>query len=268
MIVPAEDATSLSLLYHLNSEPWPILPDSDVPYEVEAKRYVPAGEGVALPAAPLTPLRELLERRGSCRSFERLPLSLADLAAVLAGTYGIARHSLLPGGQLLLLRTVPSAGALYPLEIYVATQAVMGLGVGLYHYNVGEHTLELMHRDAAWSRLREVLLTHEACASASALVILTAVFARSQKKYGPRGYRYVLLEAGHAAQNLCLTATERGLGALCLGGFVDTSLNRLLGLEPRSEGAIYAVAVGHPQSAEAPPQLAGAAGEAAVRHRS
>ena len=61
---------------------------------------------------------------------------------------------------------------------------------------------------------------------------MAAVFGRNQKKYGPRGYRYTLLEAGHSAQNVCLRAIELGLGTLCMGGFEDSRLNRVLGLEP------------------------------------
>jgi SagB-type dehydrogenase family enzyme len=256
MTVPAEDATSLSLLYHLNSEPWLNYEAYEAAYEVEAKRYAAAGEGVALPPAPATPLRELLLRRSSCRNFAPRPLTLADLGAVLAGAYGVARTGELPGVPLVQLRTVPSAGGLFPLEIYAAVQAVDGLAPGLHHYNVGEHTLEPVRPDAGWDELRDVLLTYEFCAAASALLFVTAVFARSQKKYGPRGYRYILLEAGHLAQSLCLVAAERGLASLCMGGFMDTQLNRYLGLEPRSEGALYAIAVGHPQAAAGPPGAA------------
>ena len=78
------------------------------------------------------------------------------------------------------------------------------------------------------------------------IVFLAAVFCRSQKKYGPRGYRYILLEAGHVAQTLCLGATERGLGTLCMGGFRDARLNRWLGLDGIDEAVVYSVAIGHP----------------------
>jgi SagB-type dehydrogenase family enzyme len=78
-------------------------------------------------------------------------------------------------------------------------------------------------------------------------LFLTAVFERTMSRYGPRGYRYVLLEAGHVAQNLCLVATELELGTLCLGGFRDAAINELLGLDPRGEGAVYAVAIGQPK---------------------
>ena len=78
--------------------------------------------------------------------------------------------------------------------------------------------------------------------NANLVFCLVADFSRTQKKYGPRGYRYILLEAGHSAQNICLAATELGLGSLCMGGFVDSLVNSYLGLEPHDEGLVYAVA--------------------------
>jgi SagB-type dehydrogenase family enzyme len=248
MILPFEDTTSLSLLYHLNSEPWQNLEAYDATYEVDYKQHAPAGEGVPLPPAPATPLRELLLRRGSCRRFQPRSLPLADLGALLANGYGITRISDLPGIPQLLLRAVPSAGGLYPLEIYVMVQDIEGLPNGLHHYNLREHTLEAVNVGAPWTGLRECLLTYEFLPGANAVFFLAAVFERTQKKYGPRGYRYILLEAGHMAQNLCLTAAERGLGSLCMGGFVDSRINRFLGLEPRREAVVYAVAVGHPEA--------------------
>jgi SagB-type dehydrogenase family enzyme len=71
------------------------------------------------------------------------------------------------------------------------------------------------------------------------------VFRRTQKKYGPRGYRYILLEAGHCGQNFCLKAAELGLSTLCMGGFVDSGLNMMLGLQQKEEGVVYTVAAGY-----------------------
>lgn len=246
MILPPGDTSSLSLLYHLNSEPWQSPEATEAAYEVDYKQHGAAGDGVVLPALGTSPLHELLRRRGSCRSFERRPLPLADLGALLGGAYGVARSGQLPGIPSLLLRTAPSAGGLYPLELYAMVQGIGDLPDGLHHYNVREHSLEPVRLGAPWTELRECLLSYEPVAAANVVVFLTAVFARTQTKYGARGYRYVLLEAGHVAQNLCLLAAERGLGSLCMGGFIDTSLNRFLDLAPRSEGAVYAVGVGHP----------------------
>jgi SagB-type dehydrogenase family enzyme len=81
--------------------------------------------------------------------------------------------------------------------------------------------------------------------NANVLFMFSAVFHRTLKKYGARGYRYILLEAGHAAQNVCLLAAEEGLGALCAGGFIDSKLNRFLEFDGRTESVLYCVGVGY-----------------------
>jgi SagB-type dehydrogenase family enzyme len=92
--------------------------------------------------------------------------------------------------------------------------------------------------------LERGVYAHPFIEDANAFVALTAPFERTQRKYGPRGYRYLLLEAGHVAQNLCLAAGRRGLATLCIGGFVDSILNAELGLDPRVAGVLYGVGVG------------------------
>ncbi len=143
-----------------------------------------------------------------------------------------------------LRRSVPSAGGLFPLELFVFLQRVEGLSDGLYHYDVRGHALELL-RGNLIAELAPFLYPYPFIRDANLVFALAAVFGRNQKKYGPRGYRYTLLEAGHSAQNICLRAVELGLGTLCMGGFEDSRLNRLLGLEPTREGVVYAVAVGY-----------------------
>ena len=83
------------------------------------------------------------------------------------------------------------------------------------------------------------------CPRSESDFFLGAVFNRSQKKYGPRGYRYILLEAGHLAQNLCLIAAEFNLGSLCMGGFYDSRLNRFMEFDGLTEAVIYSVAAGY-----------------------
>jgi SagB-type dehydrogenase family enzyme len=122
---------------------------------------------------------------------------------------------------------------------------VEGMADGLHHYNVREHSLELLKDKAQAADLHSALLTEPFIHNANLVFYLAAVFKRTQKKYGPRGYRYILLEAGHVAQNICLLATEQGLGSLCMGGFLDAKLNRLLGLSGSQEAVVYSVAVGH-----------------------
>jgi SagB-type dehydrogenase family enzyme len=93
--------------------------------------------------------------------------------------------------------------------------------------------------------LAPYLLAQEFAAGANGIVLIAADFGPTLAKYGPRGYRYLLLEAGHVGQNLCLAATERELGSLCVGGFSDTSVNALLGIDGCRQGVLYAVALGH-----------------------
>jgi SagB-type dehydrogenase family enzyme len=208
---------------------------------------------LALPAARRDlGVRRLLESRRSCRTYTRQSLPLAVLGRLLEGAYGIVDVLEFHGGGAAFVRAVPSAGGLYPLEIYAVLQDVEGAADGLYHYNTFAHGLEPLRPDLLLPQFIEPLLGQPFVVQANALLVLSAVFERTLRKYGPRGYRYVLLEAGHAAQNICLLAVEHGLGALCIGGFCDTKLNGMLGLHTPTEGAVYGVALGHPQ--EAPPR--------------
>lgn len=246
MIIPYEDITALSLLYHINSEPWQnVEAYQGEGYEVEYKSMAEQGNVRALPPPQATPLLQLLRSRESCRQFQQRTMPQATLSTLLAGSYGVARVSQLPDGLTTLFRTVPSAGALYPLELYIAVDNVEGMPDGLHHYNVRDHSLELIKDKTEAANLRSALLTEPFIVNANLVFFLAAVFKRTQKKYGPRGYRYILLEAGHVAQNICLLAGEQGLGSLCMGGFLDSKLNHLLGLTRNQEAVIYSIAVGH-----------------------
>ncbi|HKQ52258.1 MAG TPA: SagB/ThcOx family dehydrogenase [Pyrinomonadaceae bacterium] len=246
MIIPIEEITALSLLYHINSEPWlNIEAYQGDGYEVEYKTMAGPGDARALPAPQETPLMKLIRSRESCRQYQPRTMSQGTLSTLLAGGYGVSRLSQLPDSMSVLFRTVPSAGALYPLELYIVTENVEELPDGLHHYKIRDHALELIKDKAEAAELRNALLTEPFIQNANLVIYLAAVFARTQKKYGPRGYRYILFEAGHVAQNICLLAAEQGLGSLCMGGFIDSKLNRLLGLDGAHEAVVYSVAVGH-----------------------
>lgn len=246
MIIPLEDTTALSLLYHINSEPWQNTEAyQGEGYEVEYKNMARPNEALSLPTPQDSPLLSLLRSRGSCRQYEPRMMSQVTLSKILAGSYGIARQGQSPDGMGLLFRTVPSAGALYPLELYVGMENVEGVADGLHHYNVRDHSLEPLMDKIKAVELRSALLTEPFILHANLVIFFAAVFSRTQKKYGPRGYRYILLEAGHVAQNICLLAAEQGLGSLCMGGFMDSKLNHLLGLDAKHEAVVYSVAVGH-----------------------
>ena len=243
-----DDSTTLSLLYHLNSEPWLNTEAYEAAvYEIEYKELVPPVDAISLPAPEASPLLKLLESRRSCRQYYLRSMPLTLFSTVLKAAYGIVRMSQLPsGGFNGLFRSVPSAGGLFPLELYAVTQKIEGISDGLHHYNVRDHSLETVKAGQIFTGLHESMLADPLIQNASMVIFITAVFSRTQKKYGPRGYRYILLEAGHAAQNICLVSAELGLGSLCIGGFIDSKLNRFLEFDGVTEAIVYAIAVGYP----------------------
>jgi SagB-type dehydrogenase family enzyme len=241
-----EDAVSLSALYHLNSEPWL----NDEAYQTaganqEFKELEQVLAETALPAPSQDFLRELLFRRRSCRTYAPQTMPILDLGDLLASTYGALELDQLNNRVKLLRRAVPSAGGLFPLELYAFLRRTEGLEDGLYHYNVIRHSLQLMRRGDLFPSLESAFYTYPFILHANLVVCFAAIFRRTQKKYGPRGYRYILLEAGHCGQNFCLKAAELGLSTLCMGGFVDSRLNMMLGLQQREEGVVYTLAAGY-----------------------
>jgi SagB-type dehydrogenase family enzyme len=241
------DGETLSRLYHINSEPWSNIEAyrEAQDYEVQYKEMAPTGERISLPAPSDSTLLELLSQRQSCREYQLRTLSLETFSTILKCAYGITRMSRLPKIGNAYFRTVPSAGGLFPLEVYVHVREVKGVIDGIYHYNLRDHALELLRPGNRFAELDQALISAPFILGANLIFFLGAVFTRTQKKYGPRGYRYLLLEAGHVAQNLCLVATEHKLSSLCMGGYFDSMLNRFLELDGVEEAIVYSVAVGY-----------------------
>ncbi|MBC7293730.1 MAG: SagB/ThcOx family dehydrogenase [Thermoleophilia bacterium] len=177
-----------------------------------------------------------LQRRRSIREYRVRPLTLQQVSQLLWAAQGITHAR----GY----RTAPSAGALYPMEIFLNAWEVEGLQAGLYWYSPARHELE--HRSEAVPRkdLARAALDQDAIRLAPAVFVIAAVYGRTTKKYGERGIRYVHMEAGHVAQNLCLQATALNLGTVTIGAFYDNQVKRLLGL--RDEDPLYLLPVGHP----------------------
>lgn len=242
-MIPVDDPTSLSRLFHLNSEPW--LNEQayrGAPYAQEFKEHRDAARTpLPLPAGGVL---ALTAGRRSVRAFQPRALPLQTLSDLVHAAYGIVERAPLGDGAF-LRRSVPSAGGLYPLDLYLLVQRVEGVAPGIHHLDVRGPALACVRAGEVAAGAESLFYTWPFIAEASAIVCFSADFPRLQKKYGPRGYRYILLEAGHAAQNLCLAAAEAGLATLCMGGFRDRALNAFIGLDPRSEGVVYAVAVGH-----------------------
>lgn len=141
-------------------------------------------------------------------------------------------------------RAVPSAGALYPLEVYVIAHQVEGLPPGIYHYAVRGHGLERLRQGDFRGAVVAAGLGQGFLGQASACLAISAIWQRTAWKYRERTYRYVLMEAGHLGQNVYLGATALGLGACAVGAFLDGELNELLGLDGQEEAALYLVAIG------------------------
>jgi SagB-type dehydrogenase family enzyme len=182
-------------------------------------------------------LDEVFDRRRSALGPHRRALPRADLAALLAAAYGTRQRD---DG---LRRAVPSGGALYPLELYPVALAVERVPPALYHFD--PYDLRLARLDEAVpERLAATLVDPTLLDRASAFVAIAAVFWRTRFKYGQRGYRFALLEAGHVAQNLVLAAAALGIPALPLGGFYDRRLDDLLGLDGVDEATLYAILIG------------------------
>jgi SagB-type dehydrogenase family enzyme len=245
-MIPFEDPTALSLLYHLNSEPWSSTKARQKSAgEVEYRKFGPPSSALVLPPSAESPLKKLIRDRCSSRRYRTRPMPVQTLSTLLFAAYGLTREMPLADQTSYICRSVPSAGGVYPLEIYPLLQGVEGVADGLHHYNVFSNALEPVRIGMVFAELRSIVMTFPFIESANIVCFLVAVFARSQRKYGPRGYRYILLEAGHSAQNICLAATQNQLGSLCVGGFFDGTLNRILRLDPLQEAVVYAVAAGY-----------------------
>ncbi|MFT3770605.1 MAG: SagB/ThcOx family dehydrogenase [Minicystis sp.] len=210
-------------------------------------RTFPGAPRVALPGRDFAfdmKLSTALEQRRSVRRFAPGPLPLEMLGRLLHASHGVrGRHR--ADGIGAWERPAPSAGGLYPTEIYVATREVEGLADGVHHYDARAHELETVRDGRVHEALVELTMGQDMVRDASVVCILTAVRARTMFKYGQRGYRFLFLDAGHVGQNLYLVATALGLGPVGIGGFLDAEVNELCRL-PAGEEALYLICAGHP----------------------
>jgi SagB-type dehydrogenase family enzyme len=180
-------------------------------------------------------IEEAINKRRSIRKFDDSPLEINEISQLLWAAQGINTSD----GR----RTVPSAGATYPLEIYLASRKINGLDKGLYKYNPQSHSLiPIKYGDIA-SDIANSTLQKNIIYSATAIFIITADFERTTSVYGSRGNIYVYFEVGHAAQNLSLQAVGLKIGSVMIGAFDEKELKRLLGL-PINETPLYIIPCG------------------------
>jgi SagB-type dehydrogenase family enzyme len=186
-----------------------------------------------------TTLYSAIKERKSTRSFSKAPINEEQLSYLLWSSTGIQRKEFD-----FEYRTVPSAGALYPIETYLVVNNIKNLEQGVYHYNIKNHELEYLKTGDFGLDISRAALNQEMCSEASVVFIWSALFSRSKWKYGERAYRYIFLDAGHIAQNLALTSASLKFGCCHIAAFYDDEVNAIIGIDGISESAIYASVVG------------------------
>ncbi len=196
---------------------------------------------IALPPPNLNgslTLEQTLHSRRSVREYRNEPLTLAELSQLLWAAQGVTH----PEG----LRTAPSAGALYPLEVYAVVGAVNDLPADIYKYLPREHTLQKITEGDKRAELAQAALGQSCVGDAPLVIAITAVYQRTMKKYGERGVQYAQVEAGAAAQNVYLQATALNLGTVFVGAFHDDEVAKVLQLSS-NEKPVALLPVGKPK---------------------
>ena len=182
-----------------------------------------------------TSIEEALRKRRSIRSYNDEPITLSEISQLLWAAQGITSQK--------GLRTAPSAGALYPLEMYVVAGNVTDLPNGVYHYRPYRHELVRIIDGDKRNELCKAALGQTSVRNASAVIVMSAAYERTTVKYGHRGIQYVHMESGHAAQNIFLQAVPLNLGAVVIGAFYDDAVKKVLKMS-ESEEPLYIMPVG------------------------
>ena len=184
-------------------------------------------------------LEETLLHRRSVREYANVPLTIEDISQLLWAAQGITTEW---GG-----RTAPSAGALYPLEVYLVVGNVENLAPGVYKYKPERHELVKVKDGDVRRELTKAALGQTWIKEGAIDIVIAAVYERTTKKYGDRGVRYVHMEAGHAAQNIYLQAVALNLSMVTVGAFYDDHVKDIMGM-PEDEVPLYVIPVGRKKS--------------------
>jgi SagB-type dehydrogenase family enzyme len=190
------------------------------------------------------PFEEVLLGRRSARAFSGEPLALQELSSLLYYSAGVTSRETDSYGISWGFRCAPSGGALYPIDIYCVSLNVADVKEGLHAYNPNAHSLELLASGPHTAQISAATYLVETVEKSAVCILMVASFLRTKFKYGERGYRFVLLEAGHIAQNMLLVAESLGLGALPVGGYIDDQLNAMVGVDGCEQAVVYAVLIG------------------------
>ena len=184
---------------------------------------------------------DLIKNRKSERDFRDEAVTLSELGTILKYSCGITFE----GNNKMSHRAQPSAGARFPIEIYpLILKSSTDLKAGLYHYNVKDHEIVLLREDIISSLEFKNFFSYEWVSNSGVVLLLTAIFWRTQNKYSERGYRYIFLEAGHIGQNIYLTSEAMGLKCCALVGTRDNALEKYIEIDGITESMVYALAIG------------------------
>lgn len=191
--------------------------------------------------------KETVLSRKTARKVEPCTISLGQLRTLLHFAYGETRSNADGGYYSRSFRTVPSGGALYPLEIYFFSNGyIESLPAGLYHYSPSTNSVELIRTGDFREQIRHGLVGFQSnlADDLSMFIFVAAFFNRSIFKYKDKGYRFVLLEAGHVAQNIGLTANAMGFGHINMGGYHDRTIDAFLDFDGINQSTVYINGIG------------------------
>ena len=180
-------------------------------------------------------LEEALQKRRSRRNYSGEPISLEQLSQLLWSAYGITKEP--------FYKTVPSAGACYPMTIYVSVVKVKGLKSGFYQYIPKEHQLELISTDNFTDQIYTCGYNQGCLRNQAITILMSADFDKITTRYGKRAYRYTYMEAGHISQNIYLQTESLDLATVAVGAYDEETLNKILPI-PNKEDIIYLMPVG------------------------
>lgn len=190
------------------------------------------------PSMPDVSLRDALLMRRSSRNFRSDPLLLQYVHSLLYFSAGLRIYKY----PMFSARFYPSAGGRYPLEVYLISLNIKGLSRGIFHYYLKTHCLEEL---MLFNKIDlDKYFGQKWIKRSAGILIITAIFKRTVVKYRDRGYRYILIEAGHLAQNIYLNSAALNIGCCAVGGFIEEELNNLLDIDGLNESVIYALSLG------------------------
>lgn len=205
----------------------------------EKKVIIKKGVTIELPSPrkdSKVSIEKALEKRRSIREYTNKPLSLFEVSQLLWAAQGITE-------PLRKFRTAPSAGALYPLELFLVVGNVKDLESGIYHYNIPSGNLILYKKGDFRKELAVAAVDQEWVENAAMDIVVCAIYERTTKKYGDRGKRYVHIEVGHVGQNIYLQAESLNIGVVVIGAFYDDMVQKILEVEEEVK-PLYIISVG------------------------